>query len=359
MCRRAQDGLWYVCDFEQEQRLTDGTFVLRWQLHWVTGWDGAAREYRASSADNNGPNLAISSRPSRGRSPRSTSRTRRVCPGFRPHLHAGRRRPRDLDERVHARRRDLDAHRDLRDGRAGDRVGGDPMTSKSLLDGQADRPERRGRMETVIETIASGMGNGIAGSPSTASCSWCSRLIWAAFAIAVIWSQGSLDQAWQTIRSWPLIGQIVAWILFLPVVFGLWAWETSWPLVVRLILVIGAAGWNLLDLPAKGRAIRQKARQPQRPGAHGTALPRSAGGDARRPRGAEASASPPRTCELSTAAGQRGILPPDERRTGDLATLQQRPTPARRPVFAVPETRTWRAIRVVPWKVERREAARS
>lgn len=59
VCRRIQDGLWYACDFEQVQRLTDGTFVLRWQLHWVAGWDAAAREYRASSADNNGPNLAL------------------------------------------------------------------------------------------------------------------------------------------------------------------------------------------------------------------------------------------------------------------------------------------------------------
>ncbi len=59
VCRLIQDGLWYACDFEQEQRLTDGTFVLRWQLHWVTGWDAGAGEYRASSADNNGPNLAI------------------------------------------------------------------------------------------------------------------------------------------------------------------------------------------------------------------------------------------------------------------------------------------------------------
>jgi hypothetical protein len=58
-CRLVQDGLWYACDFEQDQRLADGTFVLRWQLHWVTGWDAGAREYRASSADNNGPNLAI------------------------------------------------------------------------------------------------------------------------------------------------------------------------------------------------------------------------------------------------------------------------------------------------------------
>lgn len=58
-CRLTQDGLWYVCDFAQEQRLSDGTFVLRWHLHWVTGWDGPHGEYRASSADNNGPNLAI------------------------------------------------------------------------------------------------------------------------------------------------------------------------------------------------------------------------------------------------------------------------------------------------------------
>jgi hypothetical protein len=58
-CRPIQDGLWYACDFEQEQRLTDGTYVLTWRLHWVAGWDGMAGEYRASSADNNGPNLSI------------------------------------------------------------------------------------------------------------------------------------------------------------------------------------------------------------------------------------------------------------------------------------------------------------
>jgi hypothetical protein len=58
-CRPIQDGLWYDCDFEQEQRLADGTFVLRWQLHWITGWDGGAGEYRAASADNNGPTLAM------------------------------------------------------------------------------------------------------------------------------------------------------------------------------------------------------------------------------------------------------------------------------------------------------------
>lgn len=58
-CRLMQDGLWYACNFAQEQRLTDGTFVLTWMLHWVTGWDARAGEYRASSADNNSPTLEI------------------------------------------------------------------------------------------------------------------------------------------------------------------------------------------------------------------------------------------------------------------------------------------------------------
>ena len=32
----------------------DGTFVLTWQLHWVTGWDADAEEYRATLNDNYG-----------------------------------------------------------------------------------------------------------------------------------------------------------------------------------------------------------------------------------------------------------------------------------------------------------------
>ena len=58
-CRLGDDGLWYACDFEQEQTLADGTHVLTWRLHWVAGWDGPSGEYRASSADNQGPNIGL------------------------------------------------------------------------------------------------------------------------------------------------------------------------------------------------------------------------------------------------------------------------------------------------------------
>ena len=49
-----QDGCWIAGDYEQDQFLTDGTFVLKWELHWVSGWSPQHGEYRASMADNYG-----------------------------------------------------------------------------------------------------------------------------------------------------------------------------------------------------------------------------------------------------------------------------------------------------------------
>jgi hypothetical protein len=49
--RTIQDGRWIVGDYEQDQFLPNGSFVLRWQLHWVAGWDPAVQEYRATIAD--------------------------------------------------------------------------------------------------------------------------------------------------------------------------------------------------------------------------------------------------------------------------------------------------------------------
>lgn len=112
-------------------------------------------------------------------------------------------------------------------------------------------------MEQVIETLASGLGNGVGWLAENGILFAIFALIWLAFGVGLIWSQGSLDQAWQTIRSLPLIVQIVAWLLFLPVMLGLWVWESTWPLILRLVLVIGIAGWNLLVfLPRALQAAR-------------------------------------------------------------------------------------------------------
>ena len=52
--REIQDGRWISMDAEQEQFLKDGTFVLKWELHWVSGWAPEFGEYRASMVDNYG-----------------------------------------------------------------------------------------------------------------------------------------------------------------------------------------------------------------------------------------------------------------------------------------------------------------
>jgi hypothetical protein len=117
--------------------------------------------------------------------------------------------------------------------------------------------QRKGRVEQVIETLASGLGNGVAWLAENGILFGIFAIIWIAFAVGLIWNQGSLDQAWNAVRSLPLIIQIVVWVLFLPVMIGLWIWEASWPLVVRLVLVVGVAGWNLLVfLPKALQAAR-------------------------------------------------------------------------------------------------------
>jgi hypothetical protein len=114
--------------------------------------------------------------------------------------------------------------------------------------------ERKGRAERVIATLATALGDTIGWMASNGVLFLVFLAIWVVFGAALVLSQGSLDQAWETIRGWPLIAQAVAWLLFLPVMFGLWAWETSWPLVVRLVVVLGAAGWNLLVLLPRAAA---------------------------------------------------------------------------------------------------------
>jgi ABC-type amino acid transport system permease subunit len=112
-------------------------------------------------------------------------------------------------------------------------------------------------VEGIIETLASGLGNGVGWLAEHGVLFGVFALIWIAFGAGLLWSQGSVDQVWETIRGLPLIVQAVVWLLFLPVMIGIWIWETSWPLIVRVILVVAIAGWNLLVfLPRAAQVAR-------------------------------------------------------------------------------------------------------
>lgn len=103
-------------------------------------------------------------------------------------------------------------------------------------------------MERAINTTADGLGRLITFSADHWLLFGIFAILWAAFAAGLVASQGSLHEAWLWLRGLHWLLQGLIWLLFLPVALGLWIWETTWPLVLRLVLVASLAGWNLLVL---------------------------------------------------------------------------------------------------------------
>ena len=64
-------------------------------------------------------------------------------------------------------------------------------------------------------------------------------ILWLGFGAALVFNQALLDTILHLFRGLPLAVQIVVGLLVIPVFLGLWIWESSWPLWLRLILVIG------------------------------------------------------------------------------------------------------------------------
>jgi len=99
-------------------------------------------------------------------------------------------------------------------------------------------------MDAVIDTLATGLGS-VLGFLVPVIAPFVFVGLWIAFAWALIASQGSLDATWQWIHALPLLLQGVVWLLFLPVVAGLWVYETTWPFVLRIVLIASIGGWNI------------------------------------------------------------------------------------------------------------------
>ncbi len=77
--------------------------------------------------------------------------------------------------------------------------------------------------------------------------------LWLALGVGLVANRDAVDQAWQTLTALPLPVQALAWLLFLPLTVGLWVWGTDWPEAVRLVVIAGLAGWNVLVfLPRRG-----------------------------------------------------------------------------------------------------------
>ena len=80
--------------------------------------------------------------------------------------------------------------------------------------------------------------------------------LWVGFAIALVVNREWLDLLWNWVRALPAVAEIIVWVLFLPIMAGLWIWESSWPTLVRLLASAGIVVWTLLAVSSFLRAVR-------------------------------------------------------------------------------------------------------
>jgi hypothetical protein len=81
-------------------------------------------------------------------------------------------------------------------------------------------------------------------------------VLWVGFIIALIVNQEWLDVLWNWAQALPLVLKIIVWMIFLPVMVGLWIWESSWPTLGRLVGFAGIVGWTLVAVANLFRVFR-------------------------------------------------------------------------------------------------------
>jgi hypothetical protein len=81
-------------------------------------------------------------------------------------------------------------------------------------------------------------------------------MLWVGFAIALVVNREWLDLLWNWVRALPSVAEIIVWVLFLPIMVGLWIWESSWPALGNLLAFAGIVVWTLLAVSSFLRAVR-------------------------------------------------------------------------------------------------------
>jgi hypothetical protein len=77
-------------------------------------------------------------------------------------------------------------------------------------------------------------------------------VLWLAFAAALAFSPATLHDAWQVLRALPVVVQGLAWLLFLPILIGLWIWDRAWPTPIRVLLVLTIGAFNIFVFLPRG-----------------------------------------------------------------------------------------------------------
>lgn len=70
-------------------------------------------------------------------------------------------------------------------------------------------------------------------------------VLWLALMAAIALAPATVDELWGSLRQRPLAIQALIWLLFLPIMIGVWIWRRPWAPLIRLTLLVALGAWNL------------------------------------------------------------------------------------------------------------------
>ncbi len=83
-------------------------------------------------------------------------------------------------------------------------------------------------------------------------------VLWVGFAFGLIAGGQAFADAWAWLNGLDPVARIAAWVLFLPIAVGLWAWNAALPAPVVVAVLVGLVAWTLVAGGSLVRAARRR-----------------------------------------------------------------------------------------------------
>ena len=83
-------------------------------------------------------------------------------------------------------------------------------------------------------------------------------VLWVGFAVGLATGGQLLVDAWAWLTGLEMLWAVVAWILFLPIAIGLWAWNEAGSAIVTGVVLVGLIAWTALAVSGIVRVFRRR-----------------------------------------------------------------------------------------------------
>jgi hypothetical protein len=83
-------------------------------------------------------------------------------------------------------------------------------------------------------------------------------ILWIGFAVGVASGGEILADAWAWLSGLEPIAAVAAWIMFLPIAIGLWAWNAVESPIVAGLVWVGLVAWTLVAASGLVRIVRRR-----------------------------------------------------------------------------------------------------